>query len=149
MMKPQFLLLAGGIFAGLGLGWYVAPAAEVSATPAPQAPTLIDARVQAREALERLSELGFAPAPEVEAAPPPPDIALLFRRDLTAIEQRPTGRVVLIVDTAQAHQRRVLRIGDVYQDGWRVARIEAQSVQLRRRREVRTVDAFALPVIDP
>ena len=74
---------------------------------------------------------------------------MLFRRDLTAIEDRDGGRVAWIIDFTQTYQRRALRVGDVYQDGWRVSRIGVQSIDLRRRREVRTVDAFALPVIDP
>ncbi|MEQ1809077.1 MAG: hypothetical protein ABL889_04070 [Terricaulis sp.] len=148
-MKAQITLLTAGLVGGLGVGWLTAPMPNVSATTAAQPPALVHASVEARDARQRLDRLGLAPQPVVEAPPPPPDIAILFRRDLTAIEDRGAGRVVWIVDYAQTHQRRALRIGDVYQDGWRVSRIGAQSVELRRRREVRSVDAFALPVIEP
>lgn len=148
-MRAQVLLLAAGVVGGLGVGWLTAPVPEVSAPPTLGAVTLVHARIEANDARKRLDRLGLAPPPVVEAPPPPPDIAILFRRDLTAIEDREAGRVVWIVDYAQTHQRRALRVGDVYQDGWRVARINAQSVELRRRREVRSIDAFALPVIEP
>ena len=148
-MRARLILLAAGVLGGVGAGWLTTPAFDVNTVAATEAPALIHASAEAREARERLDRLGLAPQPEIDTAPPPPDIAIRFRRDLTAIEDRPVGRVVWIVDYAQPHQRRALRIGDVYQNGWRVSRIGAQSVELRRRREVRSIDAFALPVIDP
>lgn len=148
-MRAQLFLLAAGIAGGLGVGWLTAPVPVADAAPALTATTLTHARTEASDARERLDDLGLAPPPVVDAPPPPPDIAVLFRRDLTAIEDLPAGRVAWIVDYAQTHQRRSLRVGDVYQDGWRVSRINVQSVELRRRREVRSIDAFALPVIDP
>jgi len=148
-MRAQLLLLTGGVLGGLGLGWLTAPTPEAAATAAFEAPAVVHAGLEAGDAHERLDALGLAPPPIVDTGPPPPDIAVLFRRDLTAIEERAGAHMVWIVDFAQPHQRRALRVGDIYQDGWRVARIGPQSVQLRRRREVRTVDAFALPVIEP
>lgn len=148
-MRAQLLLLAGGVIGGLGLGWVTAPAPEADAAASLDTPAVVHAGVAAADARTRLAALGLAPPPVVDAGPPPPDVAVLFRRDLTAIEERGAQRVVWIVDYAQTHQRRALRVGDIYQDGWRVARIGAQRVELRRRREVRTVDAFALPVIEP
>ena len=112
-------------------------------------PVVVHGGAEAGAARVQLEALGLAPPPIVEQGPPPPDVAMLFRRDLTAIEDRTNGRQVLLVDAMRPYQRRVLRVGDVYQDGWRVARIEPQSVVLRRRREVRTIDVFALPVIEP
>lgn len=148
-MRAQLLLLAGGVLGGLGLGWFTAPTPEADAAPSFEPPAVVHAGAAAAEARQRLARLGLAPPPQVDTGPPPPDIAVLFRRDLTAIEERGATRVVWIVDYAQTHQRRALRVGDVYQDGWRVGRIGPQSVELRRRREVRTVDAFAPPVIEP
>lgn len=148
-MRAQLILLAAGVIGGLGIGWFTAPTPDVAEPPALSAVRLAHARDEASVARQRLDRLGLAPPPFVEAAPPPPDIAILFRRDLTAIEDRPAGRVVWIVDYAQTHQRRALRVGDIYQGGWRVSRINVQSVELRRRREVRLIDAFALPVIEP
>lgn len=148
-MRAQLILIACGVVGGLGLGWLLTPLPEPDSAPALEAPAIVHAGVEARDARQRLSQLGLAPPPAVDAGPPPPDIALLFRRDLTAIEDRPGARFVWIVDVSRAYRRRALRVGDVYQDGWRIVRISPQSVQLRRRREVRTVDAFALPVIEP
>lgn len=148
-MKAQLVLFAGGVSAGLALGWFTVPTPSADALSAIDRVTVVHAGVEAGEARDRLDALGLAPPAVVDIGPPPPDISVLFRRDLTAIEERGTGRVVWIVDFTQAYQRRALRVGDVYQDGWRVARIAPQSVELRRRREVRTIDAFALPVIEP
>lgn len=148
-MRAQLLLLAGSIAGGLGLGWLTAPSPEAEAHEGFEAPAIVFAGVEAGEARDRLDALGLAPAPVIDTGPPPPDITVLFRRDMTAIEQARGRHVVWIVDLAQPHRRRALRVGDSYRDGWRVARINPQSVQLRRRREVRTVDAFALPVSEP
>lgn len=148
-MRAQLLLLVGGVLGGLGLGWFTATAPEATPSTRLEVPAIAHASVETAAARERLTALGLAPPPPVDIAPPPPDIAVLFRRDLTAIEERGATRVAWIVDHAQMHQRRALRVGDIYQDGWRVARIASQTVELRRRREVRTVDAFALPVIEP
>lgn len=148
-MRAQLLLLAGGIAAGLGIGWLTAPSPEANAPAGFEPPNIVFASAEAAEARARLDALGLAPEPVIDTGPPPPDIAVLFRRDLTAIEEAGGRHIVWIVDLAQPHQRRALRVGDSYRDGWRVARINPQSVQLRRRREVRTVDAFALPVSEP
>lgn len=148
-MRAQLFLLAGGVAVGLGLGWLTASTPEPEASPIVDAITVVHAGVEAGAARERLNALGLAPPPVVDTGPPPPDIAVLFRRDLSAIEDRANGRVAWIVDFTQTYRRRALRVGDIYQDGWRIARIAPQSVELRRRREVRTVDTFALPVIEP
>lgn len=147
-MKAQLVLLIGSVVVGFGLGWLIAPSPEGHAVTLETAP-IAHSGAEARAAHERLDRLGFAPPPIVDTGPPPPDIAILFRRDLTAIEDQAGGRVAWIVDFTQANQRRALRVGDVYQDGWRVSRVGVQSIDLRRRREMRTIDAFALPVIDP
>jgi hypothetical protein len=148
-MKAQLLLLVGGVLGGLGLGWFAAPVPEASPSARLDVPAIAHASVETGAARERLADLGLVPPPQVEVAPPPPDVAVLFRRDLTAIEERGATRVAWIVDHAQMNQRRALRVGDIYQGGWRVARIAPQAIELRRRREVRTIDAFALPVIEP
>ncbi len=148
-MRAQLILLAGGIAGGLGLGWLTAPTPSADPAAALDAPAIVHAGAETGNARHRLAALGLAPPPVVDTGPLPPDIAVLFRRDLTAIEQRPAGRIAWVVDFTQTYQRRALRVGDVYQDGWRVARIAPQSVELRRRREVRTIDAFALPVSEP
>ena len=147
-MKAQLFLIAAGVVGGLGLGWLTTPTPETH-TVTFETPAIAHARTEIRPARAHLARLGLAPPPQLDTGPPPPDIAVLLRRDLTAIEDRDGGRVVWIIDFTQTYQRRALRVGDVYQDGWRVSRIGVQSIDLRRRREVRTVDAFALPVIEP
>jgi hypothetical protein len=149
-MRAQLILLVAGVAGGLTAGWLTAPRAEAGAPRAAAAtPAIAHAGVEAREARERLTRLGFVAPPPIETAPPPPDVAVLFRRDLTAIEERANGRVVWIVDFTQTYRRRALRVGDIYQDGWRVSRIGPQSIDLRRRRDVRTIRVFAPPTMDP
>lgn len=148
-MKAQLLLLVGGVAGGLGIGWLTAPSPDVNAHAGLELPNIVFANAEAAEARARLDALGLAPEPVIDVGPPPPDVAVLFRRDLTAIEEAGGRHIVWIVDVAQPHQRRALRVGDSYRDGWRITRINPQSVHLRRRREVRIVDAFALPVSEP
>lgn len=146
-------LLALAVLGGLGLGWLTTVHTGGEGAPAP--PAAIEVRHAGAEigvARQRLAELGVgleaAVEEELELAPPI-DVAVLFRRDLTAIEQRGDGAVAWIVDFSQDYGRRGLRVGDVYQDGWRVTRIETQHIELRRRREVRRVAAFSTPEAAP
>ncbi len=143
-MRRKLAILCASLIGGAGLGWFT--------TPRPSAPQQAQARIlpllehggaDAWEAYQRFSAIGFSAAAPALEAPPPPDVAVLFRRDLTAIEQRPNGRLVWIVDLTRDFGRRSLRVGDVYQDGWRVAAIGTQTIELRRRRERRRIDVFA------
>lgn len=151
-MRRVFLLLAAAVMGGLALGWFTAglPAVSPRAEPDVAVAAPVHAGIAAHAAGERISQLSFVLPPAVEVAPPPapPDIAILFRRDLTAIEQTPAGLVVWVVDLNQPNGRRGLKIRDIYQDGWRVSAITPQSIELRRRREVRHVDVFAVTAPD-
>lgn len=146
-MRLQLVLLAASIVGGLSTGWFIAPAPEhEQRSAASPLPVVYHGGAEAASARTRLLALGFGAVDmAIPDEPPPLDVAVLFRRDLTAIEQRADGRVVWIVDLTQGFGRRSLRVGDVYQDGWRVARIDAQTITLRRRRETRTVAAYAPP----
>ncbi len=148
-MKRAVIFLAGALVGGFGLGWISAPRAEApDEARAYILPALSHGGADAEAARTRLSALGFtvATAPdETFEAPPPPDIALLFRRDLTAIDLSAARPRVWIVDFTQSFGRRALAVGDVYQDGWRVGAIAPQSIELRRRRETRRVAVFDLP----
>jgi hypothetical protein len=146
-MTAQMWVIIVGVLGGLGLGWLTAPTPQAEAVAALGIPALAHPSSEAAEARTRLTALGLNPAPALDEGPP--DVALLFRRDLTAIEERQGGFVVWIVDFNQTTQRRALRVGDVYQDRWRVERITPQAVELRRQREVRTIDVFASSGIEP
>jgi S1-C subfamily serine protease len=145
------LLLAAALTLGFSAGWLTVVRA---------APPALEARASDAVAIhhggetigaarERLAALGFAvpvvTVVEEMAPPPPPDIAVLFRRDLTAIEQRDGGPLVWIVDDTIAAGRRGLKAGDVYQDGWRIASVDDQVIELRRRRESRRIDVYEAP----
>lgn len=149
MNRRVLYLLAGGVLLGAGAG-------ALSATP-PRAPappndarTLAPAHggsVAARAA-ERLASVSFAAPPPAEAPeppPPPPDIAVTFRRELTAIERTSSGPVVWVVDWNQASGRRAIHRGGEYRDGWRVAEIGNQTVELRKRTESRRIELYAPP----
>lgn len=148
-MRRELILLGIALVGGAGTGWFTAsppavePAPSVFAPPSP-----IHGGAAAAETRRRLGDLdleGGAIPLDVVEAPPPPDIALLLRRDLTAIEQRPDGTLVWIVDFTRDFGRRGMRVGDVYQDGWRLSGASSQWIELRRRREVRRVAVFDLP----
>jgi hypothetical protein len=86
--------------------------------------------------------------PKVQAAvPQPPDIAQQFRDVASAIIETEGGRGVWIVDGQQ--NRRLLRVGSAFKDGWRVASIRTDGVTLSRGNQRRNVDLFALPMSAP
>jgi hypothetical protein len=144
LIVASALSLLGG-----GLGWFTAPAPTSPEVSGPAPVSSIDRlKDEYERASSVLGRVSFAQDTiedlPVYTPPPPPDIAHLFRRDLTAIETRGDGAIVWIVDFTQPYGRRGLRVGDTYQDGWRVAAIELQAIVLRRRRESRRVEAFPL-----
>jgi hypothetical protein len=100
------------------------------------------ARIGARS--DDIATDGGEPADDMvqESIPVEQDIAVTFRRDLTAIERMSLGLIVWVVDLNQASGRRALAIGDIYQDGWRVAGIDSQMVELRRGRDNRRIGPF-------
>lgn len=147
MTRRDLIVLAAAVFGGfsLGLATAITPHGAAARSAAQQVSPL-HGGLQAHAAAERLQALAFVVPPTVEfvaEAPQPPDIAVLFRRDLTAIEQSASGPVAWIVDLNRENGRRGLRRGDIYQDGWRVAAVRRQSVELRRGAETRRVDLFA------
>lgn len=148
-MRRALFLLCVALAGGAGIGWLTAH--SVGAPEGARAPALAGpehAGADARRARERLAQLVPAVPENLEEAleaPPPPDIAVLFRHDLTAIERRPEGSIAWIVDFTREFGRRGLKVGDVYQDGWRVSAIGAQTIELRRQSELRRVGVFELP----
>lgn len=154
MIRTPYLF-AAAMVVGLGLGWLTATPPRDDDTRAGPSASAFDVQhdgARAAAARDRLRALGlgqvYAPASETPAAPPPPDVAILFRRDLTAVEQTPRGPIVWVVDLNQTHGRRAIRVGGVYQDGWRVSAIRPQAIELRRRRERRDIAVFDPPAAD-
>lgn len=154
MSKRAVFLLVGGALCGAAIGALstVLPRSSVRLADAHTLAPNHGGAIAARAA-ERIAAISFAAiAPQdgeaLETPPPPPDVAIVFRRDLTAIEQTATGAVVWVVDWNQASGRRAIRVGEEFQEGWRVAAIGTQSVELRRRTERRQVDLYAPPPSD-
>ncbi len=151
MMRRALLTLGFATLGGLAAGWFTAlpPGASAPALEAASQASLtpLHGGAAASAAGARITQLSFGvpPAVELDTPPPPPDVAVTFRRELTAIEHTPTGAVAWVVDWSQAGGRRALRRGDIYQDGWRVATVGEQSVDLRRAQEVRHIDLFSAP----
>jgi hypothetical protein len=121
---------------------YLAPKAQVPAVEV--SPRLLDrmAMLDGPDALETVA----LDAP-LEAPLAVPDVSEAFREDLAAIEQTETGPVVWLVDLDQLSGRRGVRTGELYKDGWRVARITPQQIELRRRRELRQIAVFNGPAM--
>lgn len=143
------------LFAGFIAGWTFcdlptgSEAGEAVAVRGVKRTTIVhggDEAGRARELFERLNWGETAPSANIEAPPPPPpppDVAVLLRQDLTAIEITAAGPVVWIVDPEQPFQRRAIAVGGAYRDGWKVAAITPQRIDLKRRRETRSVSTFA------
>ena len=149
MKRPLVLAGVGGVLA-TAFGWSAALIPSIPESAGTRiAPVLTHAGGPAGASRAQLLELGLGQVEVFDAAaidaPPAPDIARLFRRDLTAIEQTGGVAQALIVDYAEPSGRRRLRAGDIYQDGWRIARITPQQIELRRRRETRSVAVFEIP----
>lgn len=148
MIRRNLYMLAASVVGGAVVGALTATPPRASA-PQADAHTLapVHGGALAAKAVERLVSVSFAAPPPVEIpqAPPPPDIAITFRRELTAIEITPSGAIVWVVDWEQASGRRAIHRGGEYRDGWRVSAIENQTVELRRRTETRQIDVYAPP----
>ncbi len=148
MIRRNLYMLAASLAGGAVVGALTATPPRAVA-PRADAHTLapVHGGAIAAKAAERLVTVNFAAPPPVEIpqAPPPPDIAVTFRRELTAIENTPSGAIVWVVDWNQASGRRSIHRGGEYRDGWRVSEIGNQTVELRRRTETRQVDVYAAP----
>jgi hypothetical protein len=157
MMKRLALFLAAVVGAGL-IGMAFGQLAPPRPTPASQAHTLRTPEVEDAQRAIASASFAFktlhpppapiAPSEGADAPPPEPDVAVLFRRDVTAVLEERGRAVVVIVDAAAKGGRRTLRIGARYGRGWKVAAISASQVELRRGRETRRIDLFAPPQDD-
>ena len=85
-----------------------------------------------------------APIPVATApvGPPPEDVSIRFRREVSAVMTNGEPHVIL------AGGRRVGR-GDVYQDGWRVRDISSQTAVLTKGGETRNINLFSAPPMQP
>lgn len=144
-MRAAPFIAPAVLAAGLSVGWIAAPAPAIPPERAGgERYAVRHGGESLGAALRKLRALGPSepeppPASQpIDIAPPPPiDIAEHFRRELTAFEARPEGLAIWMVDDSEMTRRRMLRVGDVYRDGWRVASIDRQFVVLRKRREER------------
>ena len=145
-MRANAVVILGSLAGGLVLGWVTVSSIQ----PARLAPlslggSLVHSGREILAARQELERSVGAPPDEATATPPPPDVAVLFRRDLTAIEQRSDGMTAWIVDYTQPYGRRSLRRGDSYREGWRISAIEPQMIELRRRQQIKRIAVFDLP----
>lgn len=77
-----------------------------------------------------------------EAAPPQEPIEVLFAQSLTAIQSIGARGAVWIVDLHAEEQRRLVRRGQEFRDGWVIAQISDQEIVLKREDESRSVNPF-------
>ncbi len=154
-MKLIPFAAAALLAASFAIGWATTPAPptleEVRWAP-PRLAHAGEATRAALQALEALAPPAIQTVDIAEAAapapPPAPDIAVLFRRDLTAVTGAGRGAIVWIVDARAPSQRRGLRRGALYRDGWRIADIQQERILLRRGGARRTVLVMSAPAPD-
>ena len=164
-MNPRLLLIPAlpGLIALL-TGWAIPgqPAAPLSVTRYPHnTPTELLARpdeatgaalpdlttaLSGMMAPKTVSAPEGAPPPKYRPPPPPPppDVALVFRRQVSAvIDQGAAGLAVLVVDsTGEVRQSRLLRIGDSFAGGWRLAGLTMDEATLRKGDQQKRVPLY-------
>ncbi len=85
-----------------------------------------------------------APPPPPPAPPPPPkpDISFVFRQQVRALTHQGTGPAILL---ERDGMRRTLRLGDVFEDGWRITALNSQQVELTKGKLRRRLGFFVKP----
>ncbi len=95
------------------------------------------------------------PQPAVTAPPPPPpiDVSVVFRRELSAIVPvaapgaADAGLTAVLAESGGGmHKARTLRVGDEFQDGWRLVALTRQTALLKKAKDQRTIVFFGPPV---
>ncbi len=83
-------------------------------------------------------------APKPPPKPPPPDVAVILAGEVSAIIADPrTGKLSLILQVRTPQRRtQILRVGDHFMDGWRLARLTRRYAWLSRRGESRRVSFY-------
>jgi hypothetical protein len=159
-MSARFLVLAflvaapSAFAAGHWQGEH-APVQDDLSTTRVNSPIIVRPGTGAAEAVRYLSGVtgapvvtaaappsGPIPAPAIRVGPPPEDVSVTFRRQVTAVLTNGDPHIVL------AGGRKIGR-GEVYQDGWRVRDISSQRAVLTKGRETRNIDLFSAPPPQP
>jgi hypothetical protein len=81
----------------------------------------------------------------VVSRPPEPDLANAFRRQLSAVVAQKSGGPFYALLRGDEGGGRVLRPGETFQSGWKLARLSLAEAVFARGRETRAVDLFAQP----
>jgi len=146
-MSPVRMMVVFALIAllGLGLGLLAGenprPAPpkrlEISGIPSLERPGQSMAPVA-----DYFAKLNPPPLPPPPPPPPQPDIGLIFRQRVRAVTQDKRQFVLLI---EQAGRISRMRKGEVFQDGWVIAAIDAQQVELRKGAIHRKVGLFVKP----
>jgi hypothetical protein len=87
------------------------------------------------------------PPPPPAPPPPAPDIAPIFRRQVSAvIDQGSDGLAVLLRNSGgEGGASRLLKLGDRFDGGWRLIGLSSNEAVLQRGRETRRVSLFGAP----
>ncbi len=88
------------------------------------------------------AKLNPPPLPPPPPPPPQPDIGLIFRQQVRAVT-KDNGQSVLLIERLGRIGR--VHKGEVFQDGWVIAAIDAQQVELRKGAIHRKVGLFVKP----
>lgn len=134
--------------ASLALGYWQGQSSELDVPMLPRpisAPVVAKPGEGAADAVRYLASINVdtrsaAPAasPKVEAGPLQPDIAVQFRRDVTAVLTGDEPHVVL-------SGGKQLGAGEIYRDGWKIRDLSGQRATLTKGSERRDVDLFSAP----
>ena len=139
--------------AAFALGWQLAPAppAPLAVLPgrgAPFAP-VADPAASLRRDVALLSRSLSDPPPAPNAFdearpaafhPAEPDLAWSFRRQLSAVVAQPGGGTYALLRDEGG--TRTLKTGQVFENGWKLARLSMAEAAFARGREMRTVGLF-------
>jgi hypothetical protein len=153
-MKPLAAGLAVLVLvAAFALGWGLAPAppaplsilagrgAAAAAFRDPVSSARLDMVLLARS----LADPAAAPSAFDEARPAAfrpaePDLAYTFRRQLSAVVAEPGGGAYALLRDEGG--TRMLRPGEVFQNGWKLRRLSMGEAAFARGKEVRTIGLF-------
>lgn len=78
-------------------------------------------------------------APPKPAPPPEPDVAGIFRRQLTAVVEQDGKLAVLLADEGPS---RMLKVGQPFMAGWKLQGVSAGQAVLARGRERKTIALY-------
>ena len=151
-LRAVVLIAAVGAPAAAGVGYWqgLRPSAvQVAPARATAPPLIVKPGWGAKEAAVYLASLNAPPPPPpappkvVAAVATGPDVAVQFRRDLSAVLNSPGAPPKVVLGS-----RRSLSPGDMYRDGWKLESVSSTSATLTKGADTRRIGLFSPPIAD-